>query len=179
MLKRRLVITSAILVGLAITAILVAAATWPVINVVETGKTPEYPDIQPLYYSTDPQRVFDEAEAAAGALERWEVVEADVATRTIEAEATTRVFGLVDDVTIRVEPVTEFVTRVHVRSASRVGKGDFGQNARNIEAFFVELDGRLGAVRFDPAAQQRASDEARANADDGERPDAGEEPDAD
>lgn len=151
-MKKRLFLASAILVGLLITGMLVAAATWPVLNVVETGQTPEYPEVQPLYYSADPRRVFDESEASVEALERFELVEADAATRTLRAEATTRVFGFVDDVTVRVEPVTEFVTRVHVRSASRVGKGDFGQNARNIRTFLDELDARLGAVRFDPRA---------------------------
>jgi uncharacterized protein (DUF1499 family) len=29
---------------------------------------------------------------------------------------------------------------VEVRSASRVGRGDFGQNARNIRGFFDALD---------------------------------------
>jgi len=51
------------------------------------------------------------------------------------------------------------VTRVHVRSQSRVGRGDLGQNARNVEQLFAELDRRLGTVRFDPNAQQKTADE--------------------
>lgn len=127
---------------------------WPVINDVQTGKTPEYPSILPQYYSADPQRVFDEARGSAGSLKNWKLVTDDRTNLTIHAERTTRVFGFVDDIDIKVEPVTEFATRVDVRSHSRVGKGDFGQNARNIQEFFSELDQRLGAVKFDPQAKQ-------------------------
>jgi uncharacterized protein (DUF1499 family) len=159
---RRFFIIATIVVGVIVTALLVAASTWPVINVVETGKTPEYPEIQPQYYSTDdPVRVYEESKASVEELERFELVESDPADRVIRAEATTSVFGFVDDVTIRIEPVTEFVTRVHVRSASRVGKGDFGQNARNIEEFFEELDSRLGAVKFDPRKRQKEANESQ------------------
>ena len=157
MLKQRLFIGSATVVGLLITAMLIAAAIWPVINDVKTGETPEYPDIQPLYYTADPRRVFDESVASVEELERWEVVKSDVATRTIEATSTTRVFKFVDDVTITVQPVTEFVTRVDVHSRSRVGKGDFGQNARNITMFYGELEERLGAVRFNPEVPDKAN----------------------
>ncbi|QDG53320.1 DUF1499 domain-containing protein [Persicimonas caeni] len=159
-MKQKLLIALAVLVGVTVTGLLVAASIWPVINEVETGKTPEYPEVQPQYYTTDPQRVFEEAKAGVEELDGWTLVGEDAATYTLEAERETDVFGFIDDVTIRVEPVTEFVTRVNVRSASRVGKGDFGQNARNIEEFFVELDGRLGAVKFDPEKLRQKQNEA-------------------
>lgn len=138
-----------------IVAIIAVSMTWPVLNVVETGKTPEYAHILPQYYSTEPQRVFDESAASAQALPGWTVITQDRTTLTLTAERTTRLMGFVDDITIKVEPVTEFATRVHLKSASRIGKGDFGQNARNIQEFFGELDRRLGAVKFDPRAQQQ------------------------
>lgn len=149
-MKRRVLTVLGILVGLLVTGLLVAASIWPVINVVETGKTPEYPDIRPQYYTAEPTRVFEESRNAIESMERWEVVSADKPSRTIEATHETYVFGFIDDVTVWIEPVTEFVTRVRVRSASRVGKGDFGQNARNIRGFFDALDKRLGAVKFNP-----------------------------
>ncbi|MFU8806898.1 MAG: DUF1499 domain-containing protein [Bradymonadaceae bacterium] len=137
------------LVAIFVGALLVTATVWPVINVVETGKTPQYPETQPQYYSTEPRRVFDEALAGIEAMERWTLTSAVESTLVIEAERSGRL-GFVDDVRIEVGPVTEFVTQVNVRSASRFGKGDFGQNARNIEVFFTELDDRLGALKFDP-----------------------------
>lgn len=150
-MKRRLVTIAATVVGLIVTGVLVAASIWPVISDVETGKTPQYPELQPQFYSADPARVFDEARAGVEALERFRLIEADPRQGRLEAEADTPVWGLfVDDLTITVAPATEFVTEVQVRSRSRVGEGDFGQNARNIGEFFDELDRRLGAVKFDP-----------------------------
>lgn len=153
-MKRKVFQVIAIVIGLLITGTLIAASLWPVINIVETGQTPEYPEIQPHYYSADPQRVFDEAKASAQTMPRWTMEKADTSSNTVTATTQTKVLGFTDDVTIKVEPVTEFVTRVHVRSASRVGKGDFGQNARNITTFFTELDRRLGAVKFNPNANK-------------------------
>jgi uncharacterized protein (DUF1499 family) len=48
----------------------------------------------------------------------------------------------VDDVVIRVEEQAG-LTVVNVRSASRIGRSDFGQNARNVRAFFGELERQL------------------------------------
>jgi uncharacterized protein (DUF1499 family) len=165
-MKRHLLTALAVLVGLTVTGLLVASSIWPVINEVETGTTPQYPDIQPQYYTTDPQRVFEEASAGIESLDQWTLISEDAATRTISAERESSFFGFVDDVTVTVAPVTEFVTSVHVKSASRTGKGDFGQNARNIEAFFGELDDRLGAVKFDADKLRGEGDEQDGEADD-------------
>ncbi|RDV40054.1 DUF1499 domain-containing protein [Bradymonadaceae bacterium TMQ3] len=156
-MKRKLFIAVGSLAGVLVCLMLVSACMWPMINVVETGQTPEYPEVQPGYYSTEPERILRESAASVQALERWTLVEQDEARRQLAAERRTRL-GFVDDITIRVEPVTEFVSQVNVRSASRVGKGDFGQNARNIEEFFTELDLRLGSVKFDPGADGEAED---------------------
>lgn len=116
---------------------------WPVLNRVETGKTPEYPDLQPLTVAFPATRVFEAALTAARTLPRWTVVKTDPAAGLIEAEARTRLWRFVDDVTIRIIPGEGRAT-VSVRSASRVGRGDLGQNARNIRAFLDALRRALG-----------------------------------
>ena len=153
-MKRKLFYVALAVFGVLIVSVIGVSAVWPVINDVETGKTPEYADLLPQYYSTDPQRVFEEARGGVTAMKRWTLVSDDRAALTIKAEHASRTLGFVDDVEIRVEPVTEFATRVSVRSKSRVGKGDFGQYARNIREFFAELDRRLGALKFDPRAEE-------------------------
>jgi uncharacterized protein (DUF1499 family) len=117
--------------------------SWPVINIVETGKTPEYPDVVPRQYSASKDRVFDAALRAVGRMPRWTLVSSRPEQGDIRVEASTRLLRFVDDVVIR---VTEDDGRaaVNVRSASRVGRSDFGQNARNIRAFFSELDRQMG-----------------------------------
>lgn len=144
------------IVGILITGILIAGAIWPVINEVETGETPEYPDIQPQYYSSAPDKVFREIRAGIEEMSRWKVVDASREDLTLKATRKTLIFRFVDDITVWIEPATDNVTRVDVRSASRLGEGDFGQNARNIRALFAELDRRIGSQRI-PREQLDAS----------------------
>ncbi|MFM8551468.1 MAG: DUF1499 domain-containing protein [Nitrospiraceae bacterium] len=132
------------LVGLTVAGIFLLSLTacWPVINDVETGKTPEYPDLLPRTYEAKPELVFDAALHAIHRLPRWALVSHRPESGEIRAEATSRLFRFVDDVTITVRGEGGKAI-VSVRSHSRVGKGDFGQNARNILAFFEELDAQL------------------------------------
>ena len=116
---------------------------WPTINIVETGKTPEYPDVVPRQYPASKDRVFDAALHAVSRMPRWTLVSSRPEQGEIRVEVTTRLFRFVDDVTIRCAEQNG-VTLVNVRSASRVGRGDFGQNARNIRAFFDAVDSQLG-----------------------------------
>jgi uncharacterized protein (DUF1499 family) len=122
-------------------ALVWAYATWPRINDVETGRTPEYPDLRPKMYAAREARVAQAAEQAISHLPRWTLVGSGRGSggHSIQAVATTRVFRFKDDVTIRIWREGPW-THVSVRSRSRIGKGDFGQNARNIRAFLAELD---------------------------------------
>jgi uncharacterized protein (DUF1499 family) len=110
------------------------AGRWPMINDVRTGQTPEYPDILPRYLPGEPDRVFEAALGIARG-KGWEIVEADATEGRIEAVATTRLLRFRDDVTIRVRPAGQGGSRVDMHSRSRIGRGDFGTNARRIRAF--------------------------------------------
>jgi uncharacterized protein (DUF1499 family) len=122
-------------------ALVWAYSTWPRINDVETGKTPEYPDLRPKMYAAGVAKVAKSAEQAIAHLPRWTLVGSGSGPsgHSIQAVATTRLFRFNDDVTIRIYREGPW-TYVTVRSKSRIGKGDFGQNARNIRAFLAELD---------------------------------------
>ena len=67
-----------------------------------------------------------------------ELVEADAAQGRIEATATSLLFGFKDDVVVRIAGDAG-VTKVDVRSKSRVGRNDFGMNAKRIRAFLAKL----------------------------------------
>jgi uncharacterized protein (DUF1499 family) len=54
------------------------------------------------------------------------------------------VLGLRDDVTIRIRPLAG-QTRVDIRSVSRVGRHDFGNNANRIEQFAAALQTEAAA----------------------------------
>ena len=87
--------------------------------------------------------VFAQAETACRSLPRWTVTKTDAAAGTLTVEVRTAFGGFTDDVTVLVTPDGPDAARVTVRSRSRVGRGDFGENARHIRALLRALDVRL------------------------------------
>lgn len=96
-----------------------------------------YPDLAPLMLPMAPPAVFDQALRLVH--ERgWTVVGSDAAEGRIEAVATSRLFGFVDEVTIRIAPEGNG-SRVDMRSRSRLGQIDRGTNARRIRGWLADL----------------------------------------
>jgi hypothetical protein len=109
-----------------------------------------YPDLQPTYLDQTPEETLLLALRAATNM-GWRVLDSTPpAGRTgagrIEATARTLIFGFTDDITIRIRPgVNE--TRVDLRSRSRIGRHDFGLNARRIASFQRELEALVSQQR--------------------------------
>jgi uncharacterized protein (DUF1499 family) len=72
----------------------------------------------------------------------WRIVAADEADGRIEATDRTWWFGFTDDIVVRIRPEGAG-SRVDVRSASRVGVGDFGTNAERVRAYLAEVREQL------------------------------------
>ena len=101
-----------------------------------------YPSLAPLTLEIPPADVFALVQKAA-AQRGWQVYEsAAPGGRTgvgrLEAIDRSLVMRFPDDVTVRIRP-TAVGARVDVRSASRIGTHDFGQNARRIQSFLQTL----------------------------------------
>lgn len=107
-------------------------------NVARTDGAEPYPDLAPLALELPPNAAYAAALSAARAMPLWQVTSEDPEARRIAACVTTPRMKFVDDVEITVEP-TGAGSRVHVRSASRVGLTDFGTNARRIRAYLARL----------------------------------------
>ncbi len=120
----------------------VSMMIWPPINHVSTGQTAQYPDIQPQSYRFSQARVYNAAIEVLDAERRFAVSERHDEAHIVNGTARTRFFT--DDMVIRVQPNGDGGSIVFVSSRSRVGKSDFGQNARNIRQFFAALDRNLG-----------------------------------
>ena len=136
-----------VLIVIAVAAV-VLLTSWPRIADVETSRTPEYPDLKDQSYVASETRVTEAAKEAIESLPRWSLVGSGKGPggSEIQAVATTRWLRFKDDVTIRIRHTggsTGGRTVVSVRSRSRVGKLDFGQNARNIREFFEALNKRV------------------------------------
>jgi uncharacterized protein (DUF1499 family) len=133
-------IATAIVVMIAAAALLILSAR-NMINDVTTGETSAYPDLQLQRFDADFDAVFtaavDAAESAGIA-----VSEKDPSTGLIRGVATTRFLRFKDDVTITLARDGSQVV-VKIRSASRVGKSDFGVNAKRIRALQSAISAKL------------------------------------
>lgn len=98
-----------------------------------------YPHLIGKKLAHPPTEAFEAVKRAAAAFPTWTVTRTDDAMMTLEGYETAGIFKFVDDFVIRVEPL-ESQSVVNMRSRSRVGKGDFGANAKRIERFFAALD---------------------------------------
>jgi uncharacterized protein (DUF1499 family) len=112
---------------------------WLTRNWADTDE-PGNPDPGPLELPLPLPETQARVEAAVRNLPRWQVVGVDSEGSVLRATRRTRLWRFVDDVTVRLEG-TPGGTRVHARSQSRVGKGDLGQNRRNLLELFRALQG--------------------------------------
>ncbi|HEX5725846.1 MAG TPA: DUF1499 domain-containing protein [Longimicrobiaceae bacterium] len=103
-----------------------------------------YPDVRPVWIPAEPDSAYAVALRAVRDL-GWEVADADLREGRIEATDQTGWFGFRDDVVIRVMP-SSGISRVDVRSVSRVGRGDLGMNAKRIRAYLTLLKEEYGAI---------------------------------
>ena len=97
-----------------------------------------YPDLKPVARSEPPAKAYEATLAAARRMPRWSIIAQDAEAFVIEAVATTGLLRFKDDIVIEVRPQGAG-SAVHVRSKSRMGKGDLGANAARIRAFTQEL----------------------------------------
>jgi uncharacterized protein (DUF1499 family) len=85
--------------------------------------------VAPFAFAGDPQTVMARLQSAVASMPRVRLL---VASPTyLHAEARSRVLGFVDDVEFLLDPAAGII---HVRSASRLGRSDFGVNRRRVEA---------------------------------------------
>jgi len=101
-----------------------------------------YPDVQPIYLDLETDDAYQTVLSAAAA-RHWKIIDAippggRLGIGHVDAIAHGMILGFADDITIRIWPLAG-ETRIDVRSASRIGRHDFGGNASRIEAFADEV----------------------------------------
>lgn len=98
-------------------------------NCVSSRATDARHAIAPLAFSGDPAAAWRRLIAAIGATSGARIVVDD--GRYLHAEFTSTVLGFVDDVEFQLDAA---VRVIHARSASRLGRYDFGVNRARVEA---------------------------------------------
>lgn len=122
-----------------------------------------YPEVTARLYPVGIERLYQAASALVA--ERGWTVALDRppsdSEAVIEAMARTPIFAFADNVAIRLVALPEG-TRLDMRSRSRIGEHDLGQNARRILAFLADLDAALQGEREAEAPAEAESAEPAA-----------------
>jgi uncharacterized protein (DUF1499 family) len=113
-------------------------------NLAATSPHPDYPELEERRYAVPPEPMLKRVRATFADL-GWEVSAEEHHQRIIEAVVRTELLGFKDDFTVTVHPMPDGGSRLSIRSASRMGKGDFGANIGHIVAFNRALAKRLPA----------------------------------
>lgn len=104
--------------------------TYLTTNVAETRAGHPYPELELRVYRLPDSVLLERVQRAVDML-GWKVVDVDLPQRRITAVVSTRIFRFRDDVEIVITPAPGGA-ELHVRSASRIGRGDLGANTRHI-----------------------------------------------
>jgi uncharacterized protein (DUF1499 family) len=113
-----------------------------------------YPDIEPLDEDATPEVAFKVALAVI-TKRKWTIIDRRpplLPTRPeghIEAVARTPIMALRDDVVVRVRGGPDG-SRIDVRSSSRFGSFDFGDNAARIRSLIDDIDAEIGNEKTEP-----------------------------
>ena len=118
----------------AVRALLAHSGGW---NVAVTADHADDPRLRPHHLAAPPGLVQTALLETIDAMPRWRTI--GINDDVIWATRTTHLFRFVDDLYILVA-ADSAGTVVRVRSASRLGRRDFGQNRRNIAELWRALD---------------------------------------
>jgi hypothetical protein len=122
---------------------IVAATRWPRINQVETGRTPEYPELREREYAASEAAVGRAAREAVEGLPGWRLVGGGAGRGGTAIQAVvSNPLRLETEVTVAIRRQGAKTT-VRVLARSTFGPWDFGRGARQIGTFLAELDRRL------------------------------------
>ncbi len=101
-----------------------------------------YSDLIPLAKLWSVDDTYFQAMDVVKGITNWEITanRIDGKDSYIEGTVTSKVFGFVDDFVIRIAGAGGGGCVVDMRSRSRSGKGDFGQNAEHIHLFMKQIE---------------------------------------
>lgn len=97
------------------------------------------PGLRAVIFPLPPAEAVARAVSVVEAMPRWVVVSADPTAGLLHATHRTLVWRFVDDVHLEFRPHSSGGTIITGRSKSRIGKGDLGQNARNLRELTASL----------------------------------------
>lgn len=148
-MKKLVISLIAIAVAFVIITIVIGRTFYPD-NIAETAPDGGSKGLETRYYDTDVASVREASKDAIGKLTTWggawRIVDETDGGSAESIRVEIPVLFFTDDLEVSIKDEAG-KSRVDVRSASRVGKSDFGENERHVRQFLSALD---EAVRPDP-----------------------------
>ena len=96
----------------------------------ETRRNHTFPELELPCYTLPPKTLFTRLEHALMVL-GWEVKETDKENYRLHAIISSSLFKFKDDLEIEIQ-LGDCGSELHIRSSSRIGRGDMGANTRHI-----------------------------------------------
>lgn len=111
-------------------------------NVAETLPDHAFPELVVRCYSGDADPLYRSLSAAIRDLD-WQVVSTRPGVFGVDAVVTTPLLRFKDDVTAELRPA-DCGVQLWIRSASRIGRGDFGANVSHVVKIVRAFESRAG-----------------------------------
>ena len=144
---KKLLIGIVIFVVAAAGVILVVGSNYFPDNVAETAPDGGAKQLKTRYYDSDVATVRKACKEAVGGLtswgSSWELVDQTDGGESAGLKVEVPVVVFTDDLEVTIKENDEGKVQVDVRSQSRVGKSDFGENARSVNKFLNALDQKM------------------------------------
>lgn len=115
--------------------------TYLTTNIAETRRDHPFPELRPRRYPLERSRLLPAVNRAFSEL-GWTIANGTADSGLLRAVVVTRWLRFKDDVVVRLVPDAGG-TRVEVRSASRIGRGDLGANTRHVLDLYTALETAL------------------------------------
>ncbi len=125
-------------------------------NTAETDAEAADSRLHPLVVELESAASAETVEHVAAGLAHWvagdrEELDDSIVLRFVR---TTPLMRFKDDITVTIIPLGDGRCRIEAESRSRVGRGDLGQNPRNVDELLSALEGEPGFARTGDAATQ-------------------------
>ena len=145
---KKIIIAVLVLLAVFIGTVMFVGRTYYPDNVAETAPDGGRKGLKTRFYDQDTNRVREASKAVIGRLSTWggawKLVDETDGGSAAKLKVEVPVVVFTDDLEVTIKKEEE-KSRVDVSSRSRVGKSDFGENARHVAKFLTALDEELGS----------------------------------
>lgn len=114
-------------------------ATYLTRNMVETRKDHPFPELRTRIFEVSADDLVEYVKRASEQL-GWKDTGVDLEYKRVRAQVRTPLLGFIDDLEARVQAEGLDSAELEVRSSSRIGRGDFGANARHVLDLYQAVD---------------------------------------